>query len=69
MDEQHIKEAVAGILALRPKPRVYESNQDHLRAVKRRHDELAFNRELDAIERDEPIVPMSFDTTRLFGMR
>ncbi len=69
MTEQDIQEAVEGIMALRPKARVCESNIDHLRAVKRRRDEMTFNKELEAIERDEAIMPMDYNANRLFGLR
>ena len=46
MTEQDIQEAVEGIMALRPKARVCESNIDHLRAVKRRRDEMTFSKEV-----------------------
>ena len=69
MKEDHeIIHAVDGVMALRPKIKCRELNDEQLRALKRRRDEMEYAQEIQAIERDETVIPMIHDA-RHFGQR
>ncbi|HFQ4863072.1 hypothetical protein [Vibrio vulnificus] len=69
MTEYEIQSAVEGVMALRPVAVKPEATEETRRALKRRYDEIAFARELEAIERDDMGIPMTYEPRNLFGIR
>nr|WP_014343660.1 hypothetical protein [Aliivibrio fischeri]AEY78246.1 hypothetical protein [Aliivibrio fischeri] len=52
MEEHEIRQAVNGVIALRPQQKSRVPNSEKLREIKRRRDEMAFAKEIQAIEED-----------------
>ena len=67
-EDREILQAVDGVMALRPKTKCREVNEEQLRALKRRRDAMEYAQEMQAIERDENVIPMIHDA-RHFGQR
>ena len=67
-EDRDILQAVDGVMALRPKIKCRELNDEQLRALKRRRDAMEYAKEMQAIERDEAVMPMIHDAHH-FGQR
>jgi hypothetical protein len=52
MEEYEIRQAINGVIALRPKSKSRELNSEKLREIKRRRDEMEFAKEMQSIEED-----------------